>query len=100
MVPAHSRRTFLIQASKLALLGSVGAVSALPRTAPPHISIANASGGLNLTMAALMRQQKLLESFGLDPEVIAVADGTRILGGVVGGSVDATFMSGFGQVFP
>jgi ABC-type nitrate/sulfonate/bicarbonate transport system substrate-binding protein len=100
MVRAHSRRTFLIQASNLALLGSAAAASALPRTGPIHISIANASGGLNLTMAALMRQQKLLEAFGLDPEVIAVADGTRILGGVVGGSVDATFMSGFGQVFP
>ena len=100
MVRANSRRTFLIQTSNLALLGSCAAVSALARTAPTHISIANASGGLNLTMAALMRQQKLLESFGLDPEVIAVADGTRVLGGVVGGSVDATFMSGFGQVFP
>jgi ABC-type nitrate/sulfonate/bicarbonate transport system substrate-binding protein len=31
---------------------------------------------------------------------MAVADGTRILGGIVGGSVDASMMSGFGQVFP
>jgi len=29
-----------------------------------------------------------------------VADGTRILGAVVSGSIDASMMSGFGQVFP
>jgi ABC-type nitrate/sulfonate/bicarbonate transport system substrate-binding protein len=51
-------------------------------------------------MGALMRQQRFYESFGLAPEVLAVADGTRILGGVVSGSVDASMMSGFGQVFP
>lgn len=51
-------------------------------------------------MGALMRRERLLESFGLDPEVMGVADGTRILGAIVGGSVDASMMSGFGQVFP
>jgi len=51
-------------------------------------------------MAALMRRQRFLESFGLDPEVLGVPDGTRILGAIVGGSVDASMMSGFGQVFP
>lgn len=51
-------------------------------------------------MGALMRRQRFLESFGLDPEVMGVADGTRILGAIVGGSVDASMMSGFGQVFP
>ena len=64
------------------------------------VTIANASGSLNLTMAELMRQEKLLESFDLKPNVLTVADGTRILGGVVSGSVDLSTMSGFGQAFP
>ncbi len=51
-------------------------------------------------MGALMRQEGFLESFGLDPAEIQVADGTRILGAIVGGSVDVSMMSGFGQVFP
>jgi ABC-type nitrate/sulfonate/bicarbonate transport system substrate-binding protein len=67
---------------------------------PLGIKIANAAGALNLTLAELMRSQKFLESFGLRPQILAVADGTRILGGLVGGSVDISTMSGFGQVFP
>ena len=72
----------------------------LRAAAPAGIKIANAAGALNLTLAELMRQQKFLESFGLRPQILAVADGTRILGGLVGGSVDISTMSGFGQVFP
>ncbi|MGH9326525.1 MAG: ABC transporter substrate-binding protein [Terriglobia bacterium] len=53
-----------------------------------------------MTMAALMRQKKFLESLDLTPEVLAVADGSRILGGVHSGSIDVSVMSGFGQVFP
>ena len=67
---------------------------------PVGIKIANAAGAMNLTLAELMRQQKFLESFGLQPQILAVADGTRILGGLMGGSVDISTMSGFGQVFP
>src|SRR5277367_3977323 len=100
MTRAQARRAFLIRASSMVALGAASKLSAVAATGPTPITIANASGDLNLTMGALMHQEKLLESFGLAPEVLVVADGTRILGGVVGGSVDATFMSGFGQVFP
>lgn len=64
------------------------------------LKIANATGGLNMVMAELMRQQRFLELFGLAPEILGVSDGSKILGGVVSGSVDCSFMSGFGQVFP
>src|SRR5713101_6598017 len=67
---------------------------------PVGIKIANAGGNLNLTMGELMRQQQFLESFGLAPEVLGVADGSRILGGLVSRSVDISAMSGFGQAFP
>jgi NitT/TauT family transport system substrate-binding protein len=94
-----SRRHVLRAASTMAALAAL----------PPHraraagvlpIRIANASGTLELAMGALMRRQRYLERFGLEPEVMGVADGTRILGALVGGSVDASMMSGFGQVFP
>lgn len=97
MSKTASRRDVLIQGSAAALAASVTAGAARAATG---VVIANASGSMNLTMAALMRQERFLESFGLSPEVMQVADGSKILGGVVSGSVDASMMSGFGQVFP
>ena len=96
MPTAQSRREFLLGASSLALLAASARLSA----APARLSIANAAGSLNLTMDALMRQEKILESFDLTPDILAVSDGSKIMGGIIGGSVDASYMSGFGQVFP
>lgn len=95
-----SRRELLLEAVGGAALAVTSVRAVLAATRPIPIKIANASGGLTLTMAALMRQERFLESFDLAPEVLAVADGTRILGAVVSDSVDASLMSGFGQVFP
>ena len=64
------------------------------------VHIATASGGLNQTMSELLRQQKFLESFDLTPDVVAMADGSKIVGGIYSGSIDVSPMSGFGQVFP
>jgi len=51
-------------------------------------------------MTQLLRQQGLLRSVGLDADVIALADGSKALGGIYGGSIDVVPMSGFGQLFP
>jgi ABC-type nitrate/sulfonate/bicarbonate transport system substrate-binding protein len=95
-----SRRQLLLQATGAALAGVLPATSLLAAAGRTPIKIANASGGLNLVMGELMRQQQFLESFGLAPDILSVSDGTKILGGVVSGSIDASFMSGFGQTFP
>ena len=100
MAGVFSRRDLVLGASGAAISNSLFIWSAAAASKPTPITIANASGGLNLTMAALMRQEKFLESFDLAPDLLQVADGSKILGGVVGGSVDASMMSGFGQVFP
>ena len=95
-----SRRQLMFAASGLATAGSLPIPFAFAQPRPAHVTIANATGGLNLIMAALMRQEKFLESFDLDPNVMGVADGSKIVGGIIGGSVDLSTMSGFGQVFP
>lgn len=99
MVSSLSRRRLLQHgsgaAAGLTLLGG-----GCTRASAMHITIANAAGALNLTMGALMKQQKFLESFNLDPDVMQVADGSKILSGIVGGTVDVSMSSGFGQVFP
>jgi ABC-type nitrate/sulfonate/bicarbonate transport system substrate-binding protein len=65
-----------------------------------HTTIANASGNLNLAMGELLRQLGYLEQFGVTAKVMNVSDGSKVLGGIIGGDIDSTMMSGFGQVFP
>jgi ABC-type nitrate/sulfonate/bicarbonate transport system substrate-binding protein len=87
-------------AVSLASLRSRGLLAASDPGRGRPIRIASASGNLNLAVAALMRQEKFLEGLGLDPDIMMVADGARILGGIVGGSVDICLNAGFGQLFP
>jgi ABC-type nitrate/sulfonate/bicarbonate transport system substrate-binding protein len=99
MTETLTRRAMLMRLSAGALLaaGGCGRQSAGP---PNAVHSATAAGGLNMTMSELLRQQKFLESFDLTPDVVAMADGNKILGGIYSGSIDVSPMSGFGQVFP
>ena len=63
-------------------------------------TIANAAGNLNLAVQELLRRQGYMEEFGLEPTFLNVADGGKILGGLLSGDLDSSMMSGFGQVFP
>lgn len=64
------------------------------------INIANTQGLASQTLATMMRQQKLFEGFGLDPKILAVGDGTKVVSALIGGDVDYAALSGFAQVFP
>lgn len=77
-----------------------GALSARAQTPRQKINIVNTSGGTNLVMAALMRQQGTFEEFGLDATITNVADGTKLMGGILSGEMDMCPLSGFSQVFP
>jgi ABC-type nitrate/sulfonate/bicarbonate transport system substrate-binding protein len=98
MTEGLSRRAMLARLS--AALLAVGGCGHRSSGASNAAHIATASGGLNQTMSEVLRQQKFLESFDLDPDVVGMADGSKILGGIVSGSIDVSPMSGFGQVFP
>lgn len=80
----------------LALPSSVFAQGAARRP----VTVANAAGNINLVMQEVMKQQKFLEEFGLEPNVMNVADGSKMMGGVLGGDIELSTMSGFGQIFP
>jgi ABC-type nitrate/sulfonate/bicarbonate transport system substrate-binding protein len=90
------RRTILASFSSTALL----ATGACGRKANGPVHIATAAGNFNQTMNAVLKQQKFLESFGLNPELTAISDGSKILAGVFSGSIDMAPLSGFSQVFP
>ncbi len=80
---------------------ALGATSALGQGAARRpVVIANAAGNINLVMQELMKQQKFLEDFGVEPNVMNVADGSKMMGGILGGDIDCSTMSGFGQIFP
>ena len=93
------RRGFL--AGGVAGLGSLafggfafGQAKAIP------VRVANAAGNVNLALHQMMIDMKFLQEFGLEPNVITVEDGSKIVGGLVGGDLDLSTMSGFGQIFP
>jgi ABC-type nitrate/sulfonate/bicarbonate transport system substrate-binding protein len=93
------RRRTVLKIGALAL--AAAAARFRPATATPlAITIANAQGQLTQVMNELMKERRFLEEFGLSPALMDIADGTKILAGMVGGDVDCSMMSGFGQVFP
>lgn len=92
-----SRRAVLtgLSASTLLLAGGCG------RSGDSRRSIRiGTTEGLNLTMTQLLRQEGFFKSFDVDADVLALADGSRALGGIFGGSMDLVPMSGIGQLFP
>ena len=95
MTGTISRRHLLLSGAALLALGGCGG----PAESKKMVHIAT-TAGVNLTMWELLKQQKFLESFDVPADVIAMADGSKILGGIYSGSVDLTPMSGISQVFP
>ncbi len=98
MTGTFSRRSLLtgLSAATVLLASSCGRRSARSQRS---IRIGTTEG-LNLTMTRLLRQEGFLKAFDVDAEVIAMADGSKALGGIYGGSLDFVPMSGFGQLFP
>lgn len=96
MAESLTRRSMLQGLSAAAVLAAGGC----GRRSSPNTAHIATSSGLNLTMSELMRRQRFMESLGLESDMVAMADGTKILGGIYSGSLDLSPMSGFGQVFP
>jgi len=94
-----SRRGFALGVTS-GLMASVPSSGGFAQGARLKTTIANAAGNLNLAVQELLRQQGYMEDFGLEPNFLNVADGAKILGGLLGGDLDSSMMSGFGQVFP
>lgn len=88
------RRTFLA-GGLMALAARPGFAQNLQPT-----TIANASGNLNLTLHQLMTDLRIFEKYGLKANLLNVADGSKIVGGLIAGEIDSSMLSGFGQLFP
>ncbi|MGH2447316.1 MAG: ABC transporter substrate-binding protein [Chloroflexota bacterium] len=93
-----SRRVLLtgLSAATVVLATSCGRRSA----GAQHSMRIGTTEGLNLTMSQLLLQEGYLKAFDVEADVVALADGSKALGGIFGGSLDFVPMSGFGQLFP
>src|SRR4051794_22516660 len=92
-----SRRQLLKGACALPVMlasSRLGAQQLQPTT------IADASGTGNLTIHQMMTDLGIFEKYGLKANLMNVADGSKIIGGLIGGDIDSSMMSGFGQLFP
>jgi ABC-type nitrate/sulfonate/bicarbonate transport system substrate-binding protein len=93
------RRQFVAGAAATGLAGLSGSAFAQQKQLTP-IAIANSQGLASTTLSAMMKNEKIYEEFGIDPKVLGVSDGTKILSGLIGGDVDFAALTGFSQVFP
>lgn len=64
------------------------------------ITLVNAQGASNRVVQQVLNDKKYLEEFGLEPTLMGMSSGTKIMAALLGGSADATMMAGFGQIFP
>jgi ABC-type nitrate/sulfonate/bicarbonate transport system substrate-binding protein len=70
------------------------------RTARALVRIVSSQGNQAAVMQEFMKAQSYLEELGIEPEILTVGDGTKLIGAVLGGGSDICFFSGFNQLFP
>ncbi len=100
MLPAdQDRRNAMLGACAFMLahgLFSAPAWSQANTTLRP-VRIASAQGNQVVTMQELVKSQGYLEELGIDPEILTVGDGTKLIGALLSGSSDICVFAGFNQ---
>lgn len=64
------------------------------------VNVVNTTGNTTLSLQHLIKQEGFFEDFDLDPQLLNVADGSKLMGALVSGSSDVCILSGFSQVLP
>ena len=78
----------------LAGLPGIGAALAQSQT----VNIVGAAATAGAGLQAIMKEQGFFKKFGIEPNIISVGDGSKLMGAVIGGSSDIVVISGFSQV--
>jgi NitT/TauT family transport system substrate-binding protein len=61
------------------------------------VRIVSAQGNQVVTMQELVKQQGYPEELGIDPEILTVGDGTKLIAALLSGSSDVCVFAGFSQ---
>jgi ABC-type nitrate/sulfonate/bicarbonate transport system substrate-binding protein len=78
----------------LAGLPGIGAALAQSQT----VNIVGAAATTGAALQAIMKEQGFFKKFGLEPNIVSVGDGSKLMGAVIGGGSDIVVISGFSQV--
>jgi ABC-type nitrate/sulfonate/bicarbonate transport system substrate-binding protein len=109
MARSKITRRELLRGALTAAAGQAGGLfaAALPtpaiaqgRPARTLLRIVSSQGNQAAVMQELMKAQGYLEELGIEPEILTVGDGTKLIGAVLGGGSDICIFSGFNQLFP
>jgi ABC-type nitrate/sulfonate/bicarbonate transport system substrate-binding protein len=95
-VPAALARRDVLKlgAAGLAFPPWVGAALAQAQT----VNIVGAAAVAGAALQEIMKTEGFFKRFGIEPNIISVADGSKLMGAVIGGSSDIVVISGFSQV--
>jgi ABC-type nitrate/sulfonate/bicarbonate transport system substrate-binding protein len=95
----QDRRTALAGACAILLANGFLSVPAWSQAKPPlrPARIASAQGNQVVTMQELVQSQGYLEEFGIAPEILTVADGTKLIAALLSGGSDICIFAGFNQ---
>jgi ABC-type nitrate/sulfonate/bicarbonate transport system substrate-binding protein len=99
-VPAFARRDVLkLGAAGLGAAGVGGIASGGKALAESEtVNIVGAAATAGAALQWIMKEQGFFAKFGLAPNIVSVADGSKLMGAVIGGSSDIVVISGFSQV--
>lgn len=80
----------------LPLIGVPAPVNA--QAARVKVNIVNTQGMATLTVQEVMKRKAFLQEFGVDPNIVYVADGAKLMGSLLSGESDICMFSGIGGV--
>ena len=97
-----SRRGFLGGSASAALAGIAGLrhTRAWAQDAKSRINLINSSSTIAQHQLVVLKELKLFEKYGVEPNILNVADANKILAGLIGGDGDICPGSGFSGLFP
>jgi ABC-type nitrate/sulfonate/bicarbonate transport system substrate-binding protein len=97
--PRQDRRNALLAAGAFLLAQGLFAAPARAQGKPAlrPVRIASAQGNQVVTMQELVKSQGYLEDLGVDPQILTVGDGTKLIAALLSGGSDICIFSGFNQ---
>jgi ABC-type nitrate/sulfonate/bicarbonate transport system substrate-binding protein len=94
----RTRRNLMLGAYASVVANGLFASPAWPEAKKGRpIRIVSAQGNQIVTMQELVKQQGYLDEFGIDPEILMVGDGTKLIGALMSGGSDLCIFAGFSQ---
>jgi ABC-type nitrate/sulfonate/bicarbonate transport system substrate-binding protein len=79
-------------------LGSAFGVPFAALAQSQAVNLVGAAATAGAALQELMKSEGLFKKFGIEPNIVSVADGSKLMGAVIGGSSDLVVISGFSQV--